>query len=451
MTSTPVLRKSDLIDHLVAGCKPPHNWRIGTEHEKFLLNAKTLERLPYEGKNGIGTLLEDLKNYGWNSVLEQRKIIALKIPHHQKSITLEPGGQFELSGAPLTTLHETKEELDEHLELTEKLVKNIGGMSVFMGTDSLWPQEVMPWVPKGRYQVMRTYMPKKGKLGLDMMTRTCTVQVNLDFASEKDMIEKMRIGMALQPIATALFACSPFLEGKLTGYQSYRAHIWKDTDPDRCGFLPFVFDEEMGFERYVDYLLDVPMYFVHRHGSYINATGQSFHHFLKGQLPALPGEYPTLTDWVDHTTIVFPEVRLKRFLEMRGADCGPPKMLMALPAFWTGLIYDATAQDEALQFIRTWSVESMQKLHLQVPQKGLLSLMDKHPIQSFVMEILEISRRGLQRRGKILQKNDESIYLDPVLEIAQTGRTLSTRLIELYEQLGSLEAVVRHYTRHPII
>jgi glutamate--cysteine ligase len=292
---------------------------------------------------------------------------------------------------------------------------------------------------------MRRYMPTKGKLGVDMMTRTCTVQVNLDFESEPDMVAKMRIGMALQPLVTALFACSPFLEGKFTGYQSYRAHIWQDTDPDRCGILPFVFDPGMGFERYVDYLLDVPMYFVYRNGSYIDAAGQSFKDFMKGCLPAFPGEFPTLADWFDQTTIAFPEVRLKRFLEMRGADSGPPEMLLALPAFWVGLLYDSIAQDEALQAIRTWSVDNIRTMHRDVPKKGLGTRIGNRTLQEIAQEVVAISMGGLHRRARMHNGHDESIYLAPLVEIAQTGRTHAQRMIEMVEATGSVEAMLKNY------
>ena len=446
---TPVTHKKQLIDYLAAGCKPPSRWRIGTEHEQFLLKSDTLKRFPYEGGSGIQAVLEALQAYGWEPVREQNQVIALKMPHRRAFITLEPGGQFELSGAPLATLHDTKAELDAHKNQVGEILTAIGGVLLPLGTDPLWPQEGIPWMPKGRYRLMRGYMPTKGRLGLDMMTRTCTVQVNLDFESEADMVAKMRIGMALQPLVTALFACSPFLEGKLNGYQSYRAHIWQDTDPDRCGILPFVFNENMGFERYVDYLLDVPMYFVYRHRTrqeaYIDARGQSFRDFLAGHLPALPEEYPTLEDWMDQTTIAFPEVRLKQFLEMRGADSGPPEMQLALPAFWVGLLYDSIAQDEALQLIRAWSPEQILTLHAQVPRQGLATLMNHQALHSIAREVLAISAKGLKRRAKMAGGYDESLYLAPLVEIAQTGRTIATKMTEMFQETGSVESVVRRY------
>lgn len=440
-----VTHKAQLIDYLAKGCKPSSRWRIGTEHEQFLLESATLKRFSYEGVTGIRAVLEALQAYGWEPVLEQSQPIALKMPNRQASITLEPGGQFELSGAPLATLHETKAELDNHSRQVEATLVPMSGVLLPLGTDPLWSREDIPWMPKDRYRLMRSYMPAKGSLGLDMMTRTCTVQVNLDFESEIDMVAKMRIGMALQPLATALFACSPFLDGKPSGYQSYRAHIWQNTDPDRCGILPFVFDEDMGFERYVDYLLDAPMYFVYRHGAYIDARGQSFRDFLAGRLPALPGEYPTVRDWMDQTTIVFPEVRLKQFLEMRGADSGPPGMQLALPAFWVGLLYDPVAQDEALQLIRAWPIDQILALHAQVPRQGLASSIHSRSLWDIAQEALAISARGLQRRARVMMGHDESVYLAPLFEIVQTGRTIATQMMEMFQKTKSVEAVVRAY------
>jgi glutamate--cysteine ligase len=444
MTSA-VTHKKQLIDYLASGCKERSRWRIGTEHEQLLLKSDTLKRFPYEGDVGIRAVLEALQAYEWEPVFEKNQPIALKMPHRQASITLEPGGQFELSGAPLATLHDTKAELDAHTIQIEKILTPMGGILLPLGTDPLSLQQDIPWMPKGRYRLMRDYMPTKGVSGIDMMTRTCTVQVNLDFESEADMVAKMRIGMALQPLATALFACSPFLNGNLNGYQSYRAYIWQNTDPDRCGILPFVFEETMGFERYVDYLLDVPMYFVYRPNhkdAYIDARGQSFRDFMAGRLPALPNEYPTLKDWIDQTTIVFPEVRLKQFLEMRGADSGPPDMQVALPAFWVGLLYDPIAQDEALQLVRTWSIDQILALHTQVPRQGLAASIGNRTLQEVAQDVLAISAGGLQRRAKMAMGHDESLYLAPLFDIAHTGRTLATDMIELFEKIGSVEAVV---------
>ena len=327
----------------------PGDWRIGTEHEKFVFHLETLESAPYEGAWGIRALLEGLTRFGWEPVLENGNPIALA--KSDCNISLEPGGQLELSGAPLETIHQTCDEVHTHLAEVKEVAGELGVGLVGLGFHPRARRDEIPWMPKGRYRIMRDYMPKRGALGLDMMVRTCTVQVNLDFESEADMIRKMRVGLALQPVATALFANSPFVEGKPSGYYSYRSHIWEDTDPDRCGILPFVFEDGMGFERYVDYVLDVPMYFVYRDGRYIDASGQSFRDFLDGRLPALPGEKPMMSDWEDHLTTLFPEVRLKRYIEMRGADGGPWRRLCALPALWVGLLYDRGALDAACELI----------------------------------------------------------------------------------------------------
>src|SRR3954468_9827748 len=342
----PITDKRQLVEYHAAGCKPPEAWRIGTEHEKFVFRRADLKRVPYDGPDGIKALLQGMTRFGWDPVLENGNIIALS-NDSQCSITLEPGGQFELSGAPLETVHQTCDEVHEHLRQVREVCDELGLGMLGLGFDPKWRREDIPFMPKARYQIMRDYMPRRGSLGLDMMLRTCTVQTNLDFASEADMIRKYRVSLALQPVATALFANSPFTEGRPNGFQSFRSQIWTDTDPDRCGDLPFVFEDGFGFERYVDYALDVPMYFVYRDGRYIDAAGQSFRDFLKGRLPALPGEVPLITDWGDHLTTLFPEVRLKRYLEMRGADAGTEPRLAALPALWVGLLYDGAALDAA--------------------------------------------------------------------------------------------------------
>ena len=330
--STPIHDRRELVEYLAAGEKPREAWRIGTEHEKFGFRTDDLRPPTFEGERGIKVLLESLaKRYGWEVAREGENPVALS--RDKASITLEPAGQLELSGAPLETIHQTCCEVNSHLEEVRSIADDLGIGFLGMGFQPKWRRDEMPWMPKGRYKIMREYMPKVGSLGLDMMTRTCTVQVNLDFSSEADMVKKFRTSLALQPIATALFADSPFTEGRPNGYLSYRSHIWTDTDPDRTGMLDFVFGDGFGFERYVDYLLDVPMYFSYRDGAYIDLAGKSFKDFMSGKLKELPGALPTLKDWADHTTTAFPEVRLKQYLEMRGADGGPWNRLCALPAF----------------------------------------------------------------------------------------------------------------------
>src|SRR5579863_361100 len=361
----PITDKRQLVEYLASGAKSPEAWRIGTEHEKFVFRRGDHRRVPYEGPDGILALLEGLKRFGWKPVLDAGNLVALS--NDGGAISLEPGGQFELSGAPLRTLHQTCDEVHEHLRQVSVVGEELGIGLLGLGFDPVSRRDEVPWMPKGRYAVMRRYMPLKGKLGLDMMLRTCTVQVNLDFADEADMVRKFRVGLALQPVAVALFANSPFVEGKPSGFVSYRGHVWTDTDPDRTGLLPFVFEQGFGYERYVDYMLDVPMYFVYRDGRYIDVAGQSFRDFLAGRLPGFPGEHPTLGDWNDHLTTAFPEVRLKRYLEMRGADGGPWRRLCALPALWTGLLYDQKSLDGAADLVADWTADERETLRREAP------------------------------------------------------------------------------------
>ena len=427
----PLTDKRQLIEFLASGCKPRADWRIGTEHEKFVFRRKDLRRPPYDGPAGIAALLQGLKRFGWEDVLDADKLVGLS--QNDAGISLEPGGQFELSGAPLKTLHETCAELHQHLRQVREVADELDLGMLGMGFDPQWRREDVPWMPKRRYAVMRRYMPKRGKLGLDMMLRTCTVQVNLDFASEADMVAKFRVGLALQPIAVALFAMSPFTEGKPNGFLSYRSQVWTDTDPDRCGILPFVFDPGMGFERYVDYMLDMPMYFVYRDGAYTDVAGQSFRDFMKGRLPGMPGAIPVMSDWSDHLTTAFPEVRLKQYLEMRGADGGPWRRLCALPAFWTGLLYDPGALDQALQLVSDWTHEDHAALRRDVPKQGLKTKFRGRTLKDWALDVLEISAAGLHARAQLdTTRDDESIFLDTLFEIVATGLTPAERLLEEY-------------------
>ncbi|PRW21064.1 glutamate--cysteine chloroplastic isoform A [Chlorella sorokiniana] len=421
--ATQRLTKDDLVAYLASGCKPRDQWRIGTEHEKLGYNMADSRRLTYEQIAALLTRIQE--RFGWQPIIEDGNIIGLT--QDGQSVTLEPGGQFELSGATLDTLHKTCAEVNSHLYQVRSISEEMGIAFLGVGFDPKWRYEDVPRMPKARYAIMRDYMPTRGTLGRDMMFRSCTVQVNLDFESEEDMVQKMRIGMALQPVATALFANSPFKEGKPTGYLSWRSHVWTDTDPDRCGTLPFVFEEGFGFERYVDYVLDVPMYFVYRNGTYHSAAGQSFRDFLQGKLPALPGELPTLQDWESHLTTVFPEVRLKRFLEMRGADGGPWRLICGLPALWVGLLYDEQAQAEALELISDWTHEEREFLRDEVPRSGLRTPFRGGTMQDLAQRVLEISRGGLERRGK-----QETKYLKELEVIAESGVTQADHLLSLY-------------------
>ena len=424
--AVPVTDKRDLAQYLSDGCKPAAQWRIGTEHEKFAFRLSDLRPLPYGGPDGIGAFLQEMRRrFGWQGVEEAGTLIALR--KGAASISLEPGGQLELSGAPLASIHETHAELATHFAEVKMVGAALGIATLGLGFQPKWARADMAWMPKGRYQVMRDYMPKRGRLGLDMMTRTCTVQANLDFSSEARMAAMFRVSLALQPIVTALFANSPFAEGRASGYQSTRAHIWTDTDPDRCGDLPFVFEDGFGFERYVDYALDVPMYFVYRDGRYIDASGQSFRDFLAGRLPALPGERPLLDDWANHLTTLFPDVRLKQYLEMRGADAGPLSHLTALPALWVGLLYDNDALDAAGDLVKSWTPAERAALRTAVPVQGLQAPFRAGTALDIARAMVDIAAQGLQRRGL-----GEEIYLDPLKAIATSGRSAASLLLDRF-------------------
>ncbi|PJG48054.1 glutamate--cysteine ligase [Sphingobium sp. LB126] len=429
----PIIESRDqLIAAFAKGAKPKDRWRIGTEHEKFVYSRKDHHAPSYDERGGIHTLLIGLTRYGWNPVFEGENIIALS--GTDGTISLEPAGQLELSGAPLENLHQTCAETSRHLEQ----VKYVGDMLSlgFLGL-GMWPdksREELPIMPKGRYDIMLRHMPRVGSMGLDMMLRTCTIQTNLDYGSEADMVKKFRVSLALQPLATALFANSPFTDGKPNGFLSYRSHIWSDTDPGRTGMLPFVFEDGFGYERYADYALDVPMYFVYRDGQYIDAAGQSFRDFLDGKLPALPGEKPTEKDWEDHLSTAFPEVRMKSFLEMRGADGGPWNRICALPALWVGLLYDDGALDAAWDLVKDWSMEERQVLRDSVPRLALdAPIAGGRKLRDIAGDVLDIARSGLSARARLNASGDnETGYLAPLDEIVASGQTHAERLLARY-------------------
>jgi glutamate--cysteine ligase len=451
---TPITGRDELVAYLAAGAKPADAWRIGTEHEKFGFRLDEPGSSPgqafrppaWEGERGIGALLQGMTRFGWQPVTEGGKLIALG--RDGASITLEPAGQLELSGATLETIHQTCCEVTCHLKELKTVADEIGLGFLGMGFQPKCRREDMPWMPKARYAIMRRYMPTVGSLGLDMMTRTCTVQVNLDFADEADMAKKFRVALALQPVATALFADSPFTEGRPNGYLSYRSHIWTDTDPDRTGMLDFVFEDGFGFERYVDYLLDVPMYFSYRDGEYIDLAGQSFRDFLDGKLATLPGVRPTLRDWADHMTTAFPEVRLKRYLEMRGADGGPWNRLCALPAFWVGLLYDPTALDAAWDLVGDFTREERHALRDGVPKHALHLPFRGGTLRDLAVEALKIAGHGLGRRARRNANGvDETMFLEPLIEIVEVGQTPAERKLELFrgEWNGDIDRVFREF------
>ena len=434
---SPIISSRDeLVAYLEAGSKPKSEWRIGTEHEKFGFYRRDHAPVPYQGDRGIRALLEALHGrFGWDPVTENGNVIALRRKDCPKggAISLEPGGQLELSGAPVETLHETNEELRQHLAEVSEVGGELGIGFLGLGFSPKWTLVETPVMPKERYAIMMRYMPARGRRGLDMMFRTATVQVNMDFGDEVDMVAKMRAGLALQPVATAMFANSPFTDGRPNGYQSYRAEVWRDTDPDRTGLLPFVFEGGMGFERYVDYALDVPMYFVYRNERYIDMAGASFRDFLKGKLVALPGERPTLDDWADHLTTLFPDVRLKRFLEMRGADAGSFAQILALPALWAGLLYDQESLGEVSALIRDWTGDEMQALRDAVPRLGLEAPFRGGTVGDVARIVVRLAEGGLRRRARLDRKgDDETRALRPLIEIVEEGRSPADRLLEAY-------------------
>lgn len=424
--------KAQLVESLEQGAKPEADWTIGTEHEKFVFNRSGLGPAAYDGASGINALLGALTRFGWNPILENEKLIALELDG--ATVTLEPGGQLELSGAKLLDVHATCKEVHEHLRQVKEIGNELDLGFIGLGFHPTIKRDDVPIMPKGRYEIMRSYMPKRGNLGLDMMLRTATVQVNLDFSSESDMVRKFRVGLALQPLATALFANSPFTEGKPNGFKSYRSQIWTDTDPDRTGMLPFVFEDGFGFERYVDYVLDVPIYFVYRDG-YINASGQSFRDFMAGKLPALPNELPRLSDWQNHLTTVFPEVRLKTFLEMRGADGGPWSRLCALPAFWVGLLYDSTALDAVWDLVKDWSFEEMAELRDDVPKLALDAQFRDSSLRDLAAEVVAISDAGLAARKKLGPSGEtEQGYLQTLRQTVESNIVPADELLLAYEK-----------------
>lgn len=443
---TLVTDRAQLVEVIASGEKPRSDWRIGTEHEKFGFRLDDLRPPEYAGERGIRALLTGLQRFGWQPYEEDGHLIALS--RDGASVTLEPAGQLELSGAPLESIHETCREVGGHLREVREVADELGLGFLGMGFQPKWRREDMPWMPKGRYRIMRQYMPKVGGLGLDMMTRTCTVQVNLDYASEADMVKKFRVSLALQPVATALFADSPFTDGTPNGYLSYRSHIWTDTDPGRTGMLDFVFEDGFGYERYVDYLLDVPMYFSYRQGQYLDLAGKSFRDFMQGKLAELPGELPTLRDWNDHMTTAFPEVRLKKYLEMRGADSGPWGRICALPAFWVGLLYDDAALDAAWDLVKDFTLEERNALRDGVPAQALGLPFRGGKVQDLAIEALKISASGLQRRAmRNAAGQDESAFLSTLIEMAEAGQTAAERKLALYhnEWGGEIDPVFRQF------
>jgi len=451
MTDAAPLSREDLIGAMSKGAKPKADWRIGAEHEKFGFDRSTLRRPAYEGDGGILAMLTGLQRFGWSPVEEAGHVIALERRNAEgftASISLEPGGQFELSGAPLKDVHDICNETGQHLMEVKQVADQLNLGFLGAGFDPMWRREDVPVMPKGRYVIMRNYMPKKGSLGLDMMLRTCTIQANLDFDSETDMVAKFRTSLALQPIATALFACSPFTEGKPNGFLSARANVWTDTDPDRTGMLDFVFQDGFGYETYADYALDVPMYFAKRGDTYVDLSGQSFRGFMTDGLPALPGERATKKDWADHLTTLFPEVRLKSYLEMRGADGGPWSRICALQALWAGIFYDAPSLAAAWDLVKDWDIADHERLRRDVTRLGLKAEVAGRSVRDVAVDMVAIAKQGLKNRARFSGGMvDERGYLSELEDIADSGITPADRLLALYhgEWQGDVSRMYRDF------
>jgi glutamate--cysteine ligase len=449
LSASPLIEsRDDLISVFTGGEKPRADWRIGTEHEKFVYRTSDHRAPGWDEPGGIRDLLVGLTEFGWQPVEEDGKVIALT--GVDGAISLEPAGQFELSGAPLNNLHESCAESGRHLEQVKAVGERLGLGFLGLG---MWPdkrRDELPIMPKGRYEIMLRHMPRVGTLGLDMMLRTCTIQVNLDYSSEADMVKKFRVGLALQPVATALFANSPFTEGKPNGFKSFRSHIWEDTDPARTGMLPFVFEDGFGYERYCDYALDVPMYFVFREGRYIDVAGDSFRAFLDGKLPQMPGEKPTIADWTDHLSTAFPEVRLKSFLEMRGADGGRWGRICALPALWVGLLYSGAALDAAWDRVKHWTIEEREALRHAVPRQALdAPVPGGGTVHDLAREVLDIATAGLRERANLNSAGDnEGGFLDPLRDVIASGKTFADRLLDRYhgDWNGDVSHVYEEYS-----
>jgi glutamate--cysteine ligase len=446
---TPIETRDELVAWLADGVRPKSQFRIGTEHEKFAFTIAGHRPVPYDGPRGIKALLDGMQMLlGWEPIVEGENIIGLLDVTGGGAISLEPGGQFELSGAPVETVHQMCRELRAHLAQVHEVAGPLGIGFLGLGMTPNWTRGEIPMMPKGRYRIMTNYMPKVGRYGLDMMYRTCTVQTNLDFCSEANMVKKLRVSLALQPVATALFANSPFTEGKPNGFLSFRSEIWRDTDNARSGMLPWAFESGMGFERWVDYALDVPMYFVKRGDRYIDASGQSFRDLMAGKLPALPGERATISDWANHLSTIFPEVRLKRYLEMRGSDSGPARRLPALPAYWAGLLYDDDCLEAAWDLVKGWTAEERQKLRDDVPRLGFNAKIKSTTLLDLAKATLVLARSGLARRDRQdMDGCDETQYLEPLEEAVARGATPAEELLEKFHGpwRGSVDPVFTEY------
>ncbi|MCX7306268.1 MAG: glutamate--cysteine ligase [Hyphomicrobiales bacterium] len=448
--SRPIETIDELVAHLAEGNKPPEKWRIGTEHEKFPFFVDGNGPVPYGGQRGIRAILEGMQEkLGWEPILDAGRIIGLVEPTGQGAISLEPGGQFELSGAPLETIHQTCREGNAHLAQVREIAEPMGIRFLGLGGSPKWSLAETPRMPKSRYEIMSRYMPKVGSKGLDMMYRTCTIQVNLDFESEADMRRKMQVSLKLQPLATALFANSPFTEGRPNGMVSWRGDIWRDTDNQRSGLLEFCFSPDFGFFDYVEWALDVPMYFVIRDGAYHDMTRYTFRQFMTGEAREdVPDGEATIGDWANHLSTLFPDVRLKRFLEMRGADGGPWRRICALPALWVGLLYDRETLDAAEALTRDWTFGEVLSMRNAVPTEGINAAFRGRPLREIGREVLALSRQGLRNRNRKNRDGyDETSFLTTLDEVVARGTTSAEEMLNAYHTRwgGSIEPAFMEY------
>jgi len=446
----PIEGLDELVAYLAAGNKPRDKWRIGTEHEKFPFYTDGNAPVPYGGERGIRAILEGMQEkLGWDPIVDDGRIIGLVEPTGQGAISLEPGGQFELSGAPLETIHQTCREGNAHLAQLREIAEPLGIRFLGLGGSPKWSLAETPKMPKSRYEIMTRYMPKVGTKGLDMMYRTCTIQVNLDFESERDMRRKMQASLKLQPLSTALFANSPFTEGKPNGFLSWRGDIWRDTDNQRSGMLEFCFSPDFGFADYVEWALDVPMYFVIRDGRYHDMTHMTFRQFMAGAArKEVPDGMPTMGDWANHLSTLFPDVRLKRFLEMRGADGGPWRRICALPAFWVGLLYDEAALDAIEALTADWTYAEALAMRDAVPEQGIAAPFRNTTLREVARDVLAISRDGLKRRHRLNRDGyDETSFLSTLEEVVARGTTSAEEMLSAYHMRwgDSIEPVFLEY------
>jgi glutamate--cysteine ligase len=426
----PVASVEELVDFLRRWEKPRDRWRVGTEHEKIGLYEADHAPVPYETERGIGTLLERIAEVdGWGRITEGPNVIALE--KDGASITLEPGGQFELSGAPLRTIHETCDEFHRHLDLMKRVSEPLGIVWLGLGMHPIHGVDRIPRMPKERYAIMQSYLPKRGALALDMMFTTATVQANYDFADEADMVAKMRAAMGLTPIVSAMFANSSLSGGKANGFVSRRLHVWQQVDPDRCGLLPLVFEPDFGYRRYVEWALDVPMFFVVRDGEHRPAKGMRFRTFLR---EGGAGTRATLSDFDRHLTTLFPDVRLKHIIEVRGADAVPPGLTCSLPALWKGLLYDDEALAAAWHLVRHSSQEEREVAREDAARRGLGASFAGRSMLDLARELTAIAREGLRRiRHAGRRDPDETPFLDPILDQLESGASPGQVVLDRWE------------------